>query len=169
MCKSSLRTLCFLIDRNMMRWNNLYQRYDAGGNRTHTIPSYTWADCRHLHQTNLAKNALLVEREYWWLHPRQNWEYIHVRLGMMKNSSLAKRECWWLQLCETFSSLQTCEMWIIATMWFFLSAYKPERNPLRRVRGSCLKQIWSVEMTSSSQRVEKNSIWLSNGKGDLLS
>ena len=152
------------------RWDeiSLYQRYDAEENRTHAAPSYTWANCRHLHQTNLVKNASLVERECWWLQPRQNSKYIRVRLGMMKNAFLVERECWWLQLCETFSSLQTCEMWITGAMWVFFSAYKPERKPLRRVRGSCLRQSWNVEMTSSIQRVEKNSRWLSSGKGDLL-
>ena len=65
-------------------------------NRTHAVPSYTWADCRHLHQTNLVKNAFPVQRDYWWLQPRQNSKYIRVRLGMMKNVSLAERECWWL-------------------------------------------------------------------------
>jgi len=48
--------------------------------------------------------------------------------------------CWWMQLWETSSSLQTCEMWNIAAMWVFLSAYKLERKPLRRVRGSYLRQ-----------------------------
>ena len=29
-------------------------------------------------------------------------------------------ECWWMNPCETFSSLQTCEMWIIVAMWVFI-------------------------------------------------
>jgi hypothetical protein len=36
-------------------------------------------------------------------------------------------------------------------------AYKPERNPLRGVYGSYLRQSGNVEMASSLQRVEKNS------------
>jgi hypothetical protein len=34
---------------------------------------------------------------------------------------------------------------------------KPEREPLRGVCGSYLRQIWNVEMASSLDRVEKNS------------
>ena len=55
------------------RWDeiSLYQRYDAEKNSTHAVPSYTWEDCRHLHQINLVKNTSLVERECWWLQPIQ--------------------------------------------------------------------------------------------------
>jgi hypothetical protein len=35
--------------------------------------------------------------------------------------------------------------------------HKPEREPLRGVCGSYLRQSWNVEMASSLQRVEKNS------------
>jgi hypothetical protein len=35
--------------------------------------------------------------------------------------------------------------------------HKPEREPLRGVCGSYLRQRWNVEMASSLQRVEKNS------------
>jgi hypothetical protein len=36
-------------------------------------------------------------------------------------------------------------------------AHKPEREPLRGVYGSYLRQSWNIEMASSLQRVEKNS------------
>jgi hypothetical protein len=35
--------------------------------------------------------------------------------------------------------------------------HKPEREPLRGVCGSYLRQSWNIEMASSLQRVEKNS------------
>ena len=77
------------------------------------------------------QTADIYAKSTWWRTPselrgsiddssqKQNSEYICVRLGMMKNASLAERECWWLQLRETFSNLQTCEMWIIAVMRVF--------------------------------------------------
>jgi hypothetical protein len=80
-----------------------------------------------------------------------------------------------MQLWETSSSLQTCEMWNIAAMEVFLSAYKPERKPLRRVRGSCLRQSWErrddllhskeLRRTPDDYPVEKRSVELGRACG----
>jgi len=52
---------------------------------------------------------------------QSNESNISKHMGVSQNCHEWKKfhegVCWWMQLCETFSSLQTCEVWIIATMW----------------------------------------------------
>ena len=78
---------------------------------------------------------------------------------MITNFFYPKVICWWMQLWETSSNLQTCEMWNITTMWVFLLAYKPERKPPRRVRGSCMGQSQERRDDLLHDVREKKSRW----------
>jgi hypothetical protein len=70
---------------------------------------------------------------------KTKFEYFRARLGLMENASLAERSV------DDYNCVR------------HPPGHRPEREPLRWVCGSYLRQNWNVVMASSLQRVEKNS------------